>query len=595
MSDEKKNKKRILFIIIPVVLILIGLGAAGCFLFPKISAKLFPDSALSGETLADDTASASSDSAPDAAPGTDANTQKTSAEQTTGTLPETSTPESAVPTTGDAGTSAPDETDPGTDAQTTSEADTSAHVTTNPETTGAPETSGSETADTPETRHIHTLGAWTVIRQATCTEEGLKECKCTACGETLTETIAVLFHNYGAWTATRQASCDVDGEQTRTCTKCGHKETKAIPAAGHKWDSGKASSTTGCGAGIKTYTCTVCGKTKTEQVSGGNHTWGEWQWEEYTFDYTDKWGFFYPDSTGRKKFHTCTKCGYKEYANIPQHQCDVSFKQVNVSVPKKCGDRNTGYSLNYCSVCGFEYGRYQEWDFVQEHLQNAGTTIKKTVEYHSEYSQTSNEITAYFKECFCNACGKKMYDEHFADEERKTAFDYELGVHNMPCYFELLPGYRNEVFVLSFTDSSGFANTAPSINRYERAPVARNLQVGTYNGQKCIVGFTAYWKNFNDGKVYSEYVDCTLPLKEQVRKYLADDIDYVKANIPDFDFDAWWDRTAYYPSVGSFSEMLAAIITSGSRYLEFGLTGEYSDHLVFSGCRSSGSPHSGTG
>ena len=66
MSDEKKKNKRVLFIIITVILILIALGVAGCFLYPQIRAGSLHDP-FGRETHANDTSTAASDRTSDEA------------------------------------------------------------------------------------------------------------------------------------------------------------------------------------------------------------------------------------------------------------------------------------------------------------------------------------------------------------------------------------------------------------------------------------------------------------------------------------------------------------------------------------------------
>ena len=64
----------------------------------------------------------------------------------------------------------------------------------------------------------HKYGAWDV-KDATCTEDGLKTKVCTACGDTVTETITKTGHNYIA-----EKTLPTDKEMgyiTHTCTNCG--------------------------------------------------------------------------------------------------------------------------------------------------------------------------------------------------------------------------------------------------------------------------------------------------------------------------------------------------------------------------------------
>ena len=448
---------------------------------------------------------------------------------------------------------------------------------------------------------------WKVTKAATCGAAGQKTRTCKVCGKTETQSIAKLDHSYGSWTTTREASCEVNGEQTRTCTKCGHAETKSIAATGHKWDKGTVSSSSGCGAGVKTYTCTVCEKTRTEKTSGANHTFGDWQYEEYTFDYTDR-GQQYT-ATGRNKYHVCSKCGYKEYADIPQHACNLTFDYVILSEAHKCGDRFAGYTKEYCKTCGYVYAIVNEYDYVIEHMTNDRRVVN-TVEYHIPYTQTTDEYFYYHSEEYCTACGKKTEDTHMSRDVRgmvdiydlgKDAQYYELGITNygkrLHYYYELESndnGFKYRIQLTTKSMPNGVTQLDDATLRdatlrahFETVPVARNLQIGYYNGQKCIVGYTAYWKS--NGKTYSEYVDCTLSLKDVVKKYCASYIQRVCEDVPGFDFDAWWDayrcsnEHPYLKSSGVLGYMMDGIFG-----IEWFCLSAEGDHLVFSGQHHTG-------
>lgn len=85
---------------------------------------------------------------------------------------------------------------------------------------------GSVVIDAPV--HVHSWGDWTVRTPATCTEDGVEERTCSACGETETRAIPSSGHNWGAWTVDTAATCHSDGVEKRTCSVCGEIETRAI-------------------------------------------------------------------------------------------------------------------------------------------------------------------------------------------------------------------------------------------------------------------------------------------------------------------------------------------------------------------------------
>lgn len=110
-------------------------------------------------------------------------------------------------------------------------------------------------------------GEWTVVKAATCTEDGTEKRTCTICGAEETRTIKAKGHTFGEWTVTKKATCTEKGSQTRTCSVCQATETQDIAATGHtfgKWVVTKEATRTE--KGLKTRTCSVCGATETQSI-----------------------------------------------------------------------------------------------------------------------------------------------------------------------------------------------------------------------------------------------------------------------------------------------------------------------------------------
>ena len=110
-------------------------------------------------------------------------------------------------------------------------------------------------------------GEWTVVKAATCTEDGTEKRTCTICGAEETRTIKAKGHTFGEWTVTKKATCTEKGSQTRTCSVCQTTETQDIAATGHtfgKWVVTKEATRTE--KGLKTRTCSVCGATETQSI-----------------------------------------------------------------------------------------------------------------------------------------------------------------------------------------------------------------------------------------------------------------------------------------------------------------------------------------
>lgn len=108
----------------------------------------------------------------------------------------------------------------------------------------------------------HTFGEWSITKEATETETGLRERHCTDCEYTAAEEIPVLdhkhvyedvyqsdaeyhwktcacgneaektAHTFGEWTVTKEATETEAGSQERVCSVCQYKDVQKIPVAG---------------------------------------------------------------------------------------------------------------------------------------------------------------------------------------------------------------------------------------------------------------------------------------------------------------------------------------------------------------------------
>ncbi len=113
--------------------------------------------------------------------------------------------------------------------------------------------------------HVHDY-TWTVTKEATCTEDGLKTGVCVAGDDTVTEVIPATGHTFSEWTVTTAATCTKDGVESRGCV-CGAIETHTIKATGHQFGEWKTvREPTDYLAGKKERVCSVCGEKETEKI-----------------------------------------------------------------------------------------------------------------------------------------------------------------------------------------------------------------------------------------------------------------------------------------------------------------------------------------
>ncbi|MCL2487466.1 MAG: hypothetical protein FWE80_02160 [Oscillospiraceae bacterium] len=78
--------------------------------------------------------------------------------------------------------------------------------------------------------HTHIAGDWEIIKDATCTEEGLQTKSCTICGiELESEPIEALGHDFGDWFVVSWPTPFAGGQEKRECARCDETETRVIP------------------------------------------------------------------------------------------------------------------------------------------------------------------------------------------------------------------------------------------------------------------------------------------------------------------------------------------------------------------------------
>ena len=67
------------------------------------------------------------------------------------------------------------------------------------------------------------------VEDATCTKEGTEQTKCIICGTVLDTTIiTAIDHKFGEWTIVKEATETDNGEKVRNCSICGLAETAII-------------------------------------------------------------------------------------------------------------------------------------------------------------------------------------------------------------------------------------------------------------------------------------------------------------------------------------------------------------------------------
>ena len=167
-----------------------------------------------------------------------------------------------------------------------------------------------------------------ITRLSTCTRKGIRTLTCKVCGETMEKNISKNPQNHTAIEVRDavEVSCLTDGYTGDTyCKGCGVliSEGEVIECAGeHKWDRGIITRLSTCTRkGIRTLTCKVCGETMEKNISKNpqNHVATEVRDAVEAGSYTDGYtGDIY-----------CTACGMlvSEGEIIPA--MDVEMKTIH--------------------------------------------------------------------------------------------------------------------------------------------------------------------------------------------------------------------------------------------------------------------------
>ena len=177
---------------------------------------------------------------------------------------------------------------------------------------------------------------FTVDKEATCEETGLKSIHCKRCDSKKDETVIPAKGHIAGEKKIENATeavCEAGGsyDEVIYCTVCGKelsRTTIKTEAKGHKWNEGKVTTEPTCTEeGVKTFECTVCGKTKTEKVEALGHDWNE----DFTVDKEATC-----EETGVKSIH-CKRCDErKEITTIPAKGHVAGEKKIENATEAVC-------------------------------------------------------------------------------------------------------------------------------------------------------------------------------------------------------------------------------------------------------------------
>ena len=114
----------------------------------------------------------------------------------------------------------------------------------------------------------HKFSEWSVISSPSCTQKGIKERECTACGYDETLEVAKTEHSVDSYGLDYEPTCTEVGTESGECSICGEIVEKTIAALGHSAADPKDSSETCLDRAVGTVSCARCG----EVISSYGHS-----------------------------------------------------------------------------------------------------------------------------------------------------------------------------------------------------------------------------------------------------------------------------------------------------------------------------------
>ena len=224
-----------------------------------------------------------------------------------------------------------------------------------------------------------------IVKEPTCTEEGLKIYTCAECNETKEEKLSALGHNFSEeWTFDQEPTCTEPGEKSNHCTRCDKRRNITyVPALRHSWDDGKVTKEATCTEnGLMVYTCTRCDETREETLYALGHDYSK----EWTIDKE-------PTCTEPgEKSHHCTRCDDRDRIRSV-YALGHSWNEGEVTKKSTCVA--DGLKIYTCTRCN---ETKEEIVYAPGHDYSEEWTIDKEATYYEDGSKSHH----------CSRCDAKI-------------------------------------------------------------------------------------------------------------------------------------------------------------------------------------------
>ena len=210
----------------------------------------------------------------------------------------------------------------------------------------------------------HNYGAWTVTKQATCTENGSRYHICSKCNNKETEQIKATGHNYASsWTIIQNATCEEEGIKCHVCQTCGERsDITAIPATGHNyentWITEKEASCTE--DGLKYRQCSVCADKDYEIIPAKGHHFEVVNRVEPTVE-TEGYVEYKCENCDETYKELINKLSYIELTDVVLNEHEIVINQLGESAqlmvdiaPEDATDKNVNWYSEDDNIAGVD-------------------------------------------------------------------------------------------------------------------------------------------------------------------------------------------------------------------------------------------------
>ena len=199
--------------------------------------------------------------------------------------------------------------------------------------------------------HTHVYTSY-IVKQPTCTENGIRINTCSICGAKITKTIPAKGHKSGNWIVDKPAAVGVKGSKHKECTVCGKVlETAEIPALSKQSISSATVS-------LSTTSYTYDGKSKKPSVTVKLGSKTLKNGTDYTVSYSNNKniGTATVKIVGKGNYAGTIKKTFK-ISPVKMSVSKLSAKSKAFKASWTKNDQATGYEIQYATDSKFKTGK----------------------------------------------------------------------------------------------------------------------------------------------------------------------------------------------------------------------------------------------